>query len=378
MAYFDNASTTFPKMKKFYSETMKIYSEIGINFSRENNEVSQRMLNLKEDLKNNIREIFCLKRDSEIIFNASATFSLNEIIQGLNYDNIKNIYISPFEHNSVYRVLKKIEKEKDININIIKFNKFELDLADLNLKFLSKKPDLVILTHASNVFGNILPVEKIFELAKQYQAITILDTAQTGGVLDFSNIINYTDYLVFSGHKNLYGPSGIGGFIINDKKISLTPLLYGGTGIKSEDIDMPEELPERFEAGSPNTLGIIGLKLATDELLEIGIENIYNKKKENLNRLYKILMEFDEDITIHSNLDNNIGIISITSKYHSPQELELYLREYDISIRRGLHCAPIAHRHLNTSKEGTIRLSVGYFNKEEEFKILEEALQEIL
>lgn len=378
MAYFDNASTTFPKMKSVYEKTMKLYGEIGVNFSRENNELSQKMTNIKIELLENIKKIFSIRDNKPVIINSSVTFSLNEILQGLDYTKIKNIYISPFEHNSVYRVLKKIELDKEINIEIIKFDKFKLDMENLKLNFLSKKPDLIVMTHASNVFGNILPVEEVFQLGKEYSAITIVDTAQTGGVLDYTRIAKLADFIVFSGHKNLYGPSGIAGYIINNTKINLSPLLYGGTGIKSEEIGMPEDIPERFEAGSPNTLGIIGLKLATDELLDIGIDNIYLQKNNNLKKLYKILDEFEGELEIYSSKENNIGIISINSIYNTPQELEMYLKEYGISVRSGMQCAPLAHKHINTPNEGTVRLSVGYFNKDEDFIILKEALEEIL
>lgn len=377
MIYFDNASTTFPKMDKFYRETMEIYQSIGINFSRENNSTSMKMSDIKGKLINNIKKIYKLSDVSRVIFNSSATFSLNEIIQGLDYSKIKNVYISPFEHNSVYRVIKKIEREKNINLEIIKFNKFDLDINDLKLKFLSQKPDLIISTHASNVFGNIIPVKEIFEEGKKYDAITILDTAQTGGILDYSEIIRYTDFLVFAGHKNLYGPSGIGGYVINNEKIKLEPLLFGGTGIKSEEISMPEDLPERYEAGSPNTLGIIGLKLATDELLEIGIENIYIKKQNNLKKLMEILKEYEDELEIYSEEKNNVGIILINSKHTSPKELEIFFDEYDVIVRSGLQCSPLAYKHMGI-EEGGVRLSVGYFNKDEDFEKFENILEEVL
>ncbi|WP_407537487.1 aminotransferase class V-fold PLP-dependent enzyme [Cetobacterium somerae] len=239
-----------------------------------------------------------------------------------------------------------------------------------------KKPDLIICNHASNVFGNILPIKDIFEEGKKYNAITILDATQTGGVLDFTEISTSSDFIVFAGHKNLYGPSGIGGYIYN-KKISLKPLLYGGTGINSEDEDMPEELPERFEAGSPNILGIIGLKISTDELLKIGIENIKNKKQKNIRDLYDLLEEYSYDLKILSDRENNVGVISIEANDYTPQELENIFNDGGIITRRGLHCAPLAHKHMETDKNGTLRLSVGYFNDEEDLDKLGEVLESI-
>jgi len=375
MAYFDNASTTFPKHESVYNNTMEIYKNIGINFNRSDSEKSKDASLVKKKLIENLKRIYS-SNTHEVIINSSATFSLNEIISGIDYSDIKTVYISPFEHNSVYRTLKRLEKEKNIKIEILRFDKTELDIEDMKLKFMSKKPDLVILTHASNVFGNILPVETIFTETKKYNGITILDTAQTGGVLDYTRISKLSDFMVFAGHKNLYGPSGIGGYLYN-REIKLEPLLYGGTGIKSEVIDMPVDIPERFEAGSPNIMGIIGLKLATDESLKIGIKEIRKIKIKNLEQLYKILKKYSYDIKIHSVIESNIGIISVTSTEYTPQELGEILSDYGIEIRIGMQCSPLAHNHMKTQNGGTIRFSVGYFNKVEEFIKLKETLDEI-
>lgn len=374
MIYLDNASTTFPKFLNFYRNTMDIYEKIGINFSRNNSKKSKELLQIKEKLKNNILEIYN-STYHKVILNSSATFSLNEILTGLDYTNIKTVYISPFEHNSVYRIIEKLKIIKNFDLKFIKFNKFDLDLDDMKLNFLSKKPDLVILNHSSNVFGNILPVEEIFNEVKKYKGITVLDTAQSGGILNFKKISNLCDFIVFAGHKNFYGPSGIGGYLYNPN-IPLEPLLYGGTGIKSEDLEMPQDIPERFEAGSPNTLGIIGLKLATDELLKIGVETIKNKKNSNFIKLWSCLEKFSFDLEIVSPKENNIGIISVVGEEYSIKELEMLLESSEIIIRGGLHCAPLAHQHFSLS-EGTIRFSVSYFNKDEEFIELENKLKHI-
>ncbi|MGL5356904.1 MAG: aminotransferase class V-fold PLP-dependent enzyme [Cetobacterium sp.] len=374
MIYFDNASTTYPKFDRVYDESMLKYRELGINFTRNNSDKSKNAKAIKDSLIKNIKEIFSTKH--EVILNSSATFSLNEIISGLNYENIETIYISPFEHNSVYRVVKKVAREKNIDVKMLKFEGFKPNLEDIKLQFISQKPDLVLCNHASNVFGNILPVLEIFREAKVYDAITILDASQTAGVSDFSEISSISDFIVFAGHKNLYGPSGIGGYIYN-KKIELSPLLYGGTGIKSEDEDMPEELPERFEAGSPNILGMIGLQIATEELLKVGIESVKAKKIMNFNRLYDLLEEYSYDLKIHSERDNNIGVLSITGVHYSPQELEELLNDNDIASRRGMHCAPLAHNHIGTKDGGTLRLSVGYFNSDDDFEGLRDALDSV-
>ena len=140
---------------------------------------------------------------------------------------------------------------------------------------------------------------------------------------------------------------------------------------------MPLEIPERFEAGSPNILGIIGLKIATDEILAIGIDNILKKKKDNLKMLFNLLKTYNYDLKIWSELEENIGVISITTNDYSPQEFEMILNDNSVIVRTGLHCAPLAHKHMFTDESGTIRLSVGYFNDKDDFKGLEEVLENI-
>lgn len=375
MYYFDNASTTFPKVEAVYDKTMEIYKNLGVNFTRNRSSKSEEASNIKKILVKNLKKIF--SSNGEIILNSSATFSLNEILRGLEYTNIKNVYISPFEHNAVYRTIKDLQEIYEFNLNIIKFNEFDLDKSNMELQFMSQKPDLIISTHASNVFGNIIDVESIFKVGKEYDSITVLDSAQTTGLLDFSNISSLCDFIVFAGHKTLYGPSGIGGYLYNSKDIILKPLLYGGTGIKSEELDMPTDLPERYEAGSPNLMGMIGLKLSTDWVLEIGIENIRKKEEKNYKRLIELLEEYEYDLSFKI-AEKNVGVVSITANDYTPQELGNILEGYDIYTRTGMHCSPRAHKHMGTDENGTIRLSVSYFTREEDFEKLEEILEEIL
>lgn len=375
MYYFDNASTTFPKVEAVYSKTMEIYKNLGVNFTRNRSNKSEDAKNIKKTLVENLKKIF--SSQGEIILNSSATFSLNEILRGLNYTDIKNVYISPFEHNAVYRTIKDLQELYKFNLNIIKFNEFDLDKSNMELQFMSQKPDLIISTHASNVFGNIIDIKSIFKAGKEYDSITVLDGAQTSGLLDFSDISNLCDFIVFAGHKTLYGPSGIGGYLYNNKDIILKPLLYGGTGIKSEELDMPTDLPERYEAGSPNLMGMIGLKLSTDWVLETGIENIRKKEEENFEKLIELLEEYEYDLSFKI-AEKSVGVISVTANDYSPQELGNILEGYDIYTRTGMHCSPLAHKHLGTDENGTIRLSVSYFNGDRDFKKLEEVLEEML
>jgi len=376
MMYFDNAATTFPKPEKLYEDIINIYSSIGVNSTRGKYVQADKMNEVLKKLRKNLSEIFDINESKKIILNSSATISLNQIIQGLDYSQIETVYISPFEHNAVWRTILEMKKQKKFEIKILPFDKFIWSESKTKLSFQSKKPDLIILTHASNVFGNILPIYKIFKLGKEYNSINVLDASQTSGLIEFNKLnTNLLDFIVFSGHKSLYGPSGIGGFVYNSE-IKLKPLIFGGTGINSEEEEMPKTIPERFEVGSLNSLGIIGLKISTDWILEKGINEIFKKEEENRERLKRILLQYD-DIEIFD-YKKSVGIISITIKNYSTGEIRDILNEYNIAIRSGLHCSPLAHAHLKTQSGGTIRFSVGYFNTEKDFEKLDEILEEVL
>ncbi len=221
MIYLDNAATTFPKPDRVYQNSIETYKNMGVNFSRNNSKESLEILTLIQKIRENILNIAFGEQIGEVVFSDSATTSINIVLQGLDYNNIKTVYISPFEHNAVYRTILYLKEKFSFNLEIIPFDEFALDIDKTELKFLSKTPDLVVCTHSSNVFGNILPIDKIFEMAKEYNAITILDAAQTLGLIPLSK---FSDFIIFSGHKKLYGFTGIGGFIILNKELNINPL----------------------------------------------------------------------------------------------------------------------------------------------------------
>ena len=193
----------------------------------------------------------------QVILTPTATFALNIIIQGIIKGGVKNIYISPFEHNAVTRTLHAFEDkikvfqlhvDEDLNYNLEK----------IRYQFDAVKPDAVIVSHASNVIGLVSPVEDIFACAKKYNALTVVDMAQSAGLVDCNVGLESFDFAVFAGHKTLYGPTGISGFVMKPE-IELPTVIYGGTGYESANQNMPESIPERYEMGTLNRLGIAGL-----------------------------------------------------------------------------------------------------------------------
>ncbi|UDQ96971.1 aminotransferase class V-fold PLP-dependent enzyme [Lentisphaerota bacterium WC36G] len=373
--YLDNAATSYPKAPNFYEETMELYKELGVNASRGKYSVAEKMLNIELDLRKKIANIFNISNSKNVILSSSATVALNQIIQGIDYSDVKHVYISPFEHNAVYRPLLYMQKQFGFKILQIPFNKFSWDKNKTKVLFESQKPDVVVMTHASNVFGNILPVKEIFSMAKEYESLNILDTAQTAGLLEINLKELRVDFAAFAGHKSLYGPSGIGGFVINSNYV-LKSILFGGTGINSEDVGMPSSYPERYEVGSMNSLAIIGLNTSLEWLLEKEIEKIRLQKIQNFKKLISELSYFNEDIKLIYS-DDNVGVLSCIFNDYSCQEMGLILDEAGICTRSGLHCAPLAHKHIGTIDSGTVRFSLGYFNIQSEFNELNIILNSI-
>ena len=223
----------------------------------------------------------------------------------------------------------------------------------------------------------IAPVEEIFTLAKKYGAVTLIDMAQTAGLVDCDIGKDIFDFAVFAGHKTLLGPTGISGFVMNPS-IKLVPVFFGGTGIDSANQDMPDSLPERFEFGTLNSVGLAGLNASAKWILQQGITNLEAVEKANRVRLLTLLRSYDFiSIIGDANDKDYVGIVSCVIDGISSDTAGQIFSDRNISVRTGLHCAPLAHKFLKTYPSGTIRFSVNCFTSKDDFAALEEALDEI-
>lgn len=201
--------------------------------------------------------------------------------------------------------------------------------------------------------------------------------AQTMGLLDFNIVSSKADYTVFAGHKTLYGPLGIGGYITN-KGLSLPPFIYGGTGLDSQNLNMPEVMPTKYEAGSHNIQAISGLYASLLWIRKIGISNIRRKEKETTEKLLLILDNYTNiEIVRGNNEDNNIGVVSCLFDGYSSDSIGQVLSDNDIAVRTGLHCAPNAHKFMDTFPAGTVRFSISYFTTDKDLSALDDALEYI-
>lgn len=374
MAYFDNAATTYPKPECVYTFMDQFYRQSGGNAGRGHYSLAQSAGELILDTRKRIQELLhCPAK--QVVFTPTATIALNIIIQGIIASGVKNIYISPFEHNAVTRTLHHYEQIERISVTQLSVTKdLKYDLEKIRYQFDAVKPDLVIVSHASNTIGLVAPIEDIFSLAKKYDAYTLVDMAQSAGVIDCNIGLNCIDFAVFAGHKTLYGPTGISGFVM-EPSIKLPVVLFGGTGYESANQDMPESIPEKYEMGTLNVVGIAGLNASLKWIQEKTIETLAQREQENRGKLLEILNNY-EFIRIVGNYESNeyVGIVSCLIEGISSDSAGNIFDRQGISVRTGLHCAPLAHKFMGTYPAGTIRFSVNYFTSEEDFELLIEAL----
>jgi len=375
IAYFNNAATTFPKPEEVYSFMDQFYRESGFNIGRG---LGNPGTKLTQDTRELLLELFhCPAK--KVVFTSTATEAINIILQGLPVKDDYNIYISPFEHNAVIRVLYFLRQTFKLNLFTLSVSKRELtyDLEKIKYQFAEYKPDLVVITHASNVCGVVAPIKDICNLSHQYGAVNVIDMCQTAGLIDTDLSSRIFDFVVFTGHKTLYAAFGVAGFICNGD-IKPRPLIYGGTGIDSASRNVPDTIPERYEVGSRNILAIASLYAALKWIKKTGINTILEKEKENRTRLLSILREYDNiKIIVPSDDIDTIGVVSCTFKGYSSDNIGQVLSEMGIEVRTGLHCAPDAHKFLGTFPAGTVRFSVGYFNSDDDFVKLRHALDYI-
>lgn len=390
--YFDNAATTFPKPECVYSFMDSFYRNHGGNAGRGQYKIAAEASKITAETRVFVQKILgCPNKD--VIFAPGATFALNMVIQGLLSDfdfsengraglgKKKTVYISPFEHNSVTRVLHHFEKIGAAEVKTLFVSEdFEYEIEKINAQFAENPPDIVIVSHASNVIGLVAPVLEIFAAAKKFGAATVTDMAQTAGLVPLETASDLVDFAVFAGHKTLYGPFGIGGFA-KSRNVALEPVLFGGTGVESANQDMPENIPGRYEMGSQNICAIAGLHAAAEWFLR-NAEEIRAVEEKNHRRLLEILKRYDfvkivgpEDRFAEKT--KCIGVVSVLFEGYSAEDIGNVLDEKEIAVRTGLQCSPLAHKFLGTFPAGTVRFSVGYFTSEEDFRALENALEYI-
>lgn len=377
MAYFDNAATTFPKPDSIYTFMDQFYRANGASAGRGSYEKAMTVGQLVSDTRCRLQKLLnCPAK--QIVFAPSATIALNIVIQGLLQGRRKTVYITPFEHNAVTRTLHYFELSGQATVLQLKVDwHLKYDIDGIRQQFSEHKPDILIMSHASNVCGLIAPVEKLSILAKQYGATVIIDMAQTAGLVSCNAGLETIDFVVFAGHKTLYGPTGISGFAMNPSA-KLRPVLFGGTGFDSANQDMPDSLPEKYEMGTMNSVGIAGLNAALCWIESTGVEVIRDTEKKNREKLIDLLSKYEFVHLVGVEPDNDyVGVVSVLIEGISSDSCGNIFDRLGISVRTGLQCAPLAHKYLGTFPAGTVRFSVSYFTADTDFSELEHALDYI-
>lgn len=377
MIYLDNAATTFPKPDIVSDKMYECMREYCANPGRGGHSLSVKASKEVIQTRALIGELFNVKNIMNICFTKNATEAINIAIKGVLNEN-DHVITTNMEHNSVIRPLRVLERDKNISISFVKSDELgRPDLADLE-NLIKPNTKLIVATLSSNVNGIIMPVCEIGEIARRHNVLFLLDASQGAGSIPIDVEEMNVDMLAFPGHKGLFGPQGTGGLYIRDG-VKVRPLLEGGTGSKSEYIYQPEISPDQYESGTLNTPGIVGLGGGILYIKNNGIDNIRKHKDSLISRFYDGIRDL-KNIKIYSDVKSNSGILALNILDVDPNEVSYVLdKVYDIKVRAGLHCAPIAHETLKTRNlGGVVRFSVSYLNTNSDIDRTVDAIKEIV
>ena len=375
MIYLDNAATSWPKPEGVYLAVEKAMREGG-NPGRSGHKMSLQAGRMIDETRHLLARFFNAPAGDRIIFTLNATEAINLALKGLLKPG-DHVISGAMEHNAVARPLESLQ-EKGVEVTkVVTSARTGIDPAAVEAAIKSNTK-LVVVCHASNVTGTINPIGKIGKLCRERGILFLVDGAQSAGYLPIDVQDMCIDLLAFPGHKGLLGPQGVGGLYISPD-ISPVPLKEGGTGSDSHSLLQPLKSPDRYESGSQNTPGIAGLGEGLKFILKEGLETIGAKESILVNRLLEGLQTIPGVILYGPpSGEKRAPVISLNIAGTDSLEVALILDQaFDIAVRAGLHCAPEAHRVLGTLEKGTVRLSLSYFNTEEEIDLCLEALASI-
>lgn len=378
MIYFDNAATTFPKplaVKEALDEAMLRY---GANPGRSGHELAAATARQVYQVREKAAAFFNAGDVEHVVFTQNCTYALNMAIKGLLRPG-DHVVISDLEHNSVLRPVHALAARGIITYTVAETFPDAERTALSFCRAIRPNTRALVTTHASNVFGLKLPIERLGAVARQYGIYYIVDAAQTAGCEPIDIKRMNIDFLCMAGHKGLYGPSGTG-MLITPCGESLTPLAEGGTGSVSMDYDQPDFMPDRLESGTLNTSGIIGLGAGIDFVEKCGIQAIASSEMQVLRTVYQGLSKLPDVIlyTAFPEEQSQVAVLSFNLRDRSAEEVTELLSDKGFAVRGGLQCSPLAHKKYGTSAGGTVRISAGAFNTVEQGCALVRAVEEIV
>jgi len=397
--YLDNAATSFPKPPQVTEAMIHYMSRVGANPGRSGHQLSLEASRIVQQTRESLATLFNISDPARVVFTLNVTEALNTVIYGF-LDPGDHVIMSAMEHNSVLRPLKHLEEHDIIALTIAPCDRKGCLDTDALPKLVQRNTKLMVLNHASNVCGTIQDVGAV--KAAIGNTPLLLDSAQTAGCYPIDVEASGIDFLAFTGHKALLGPQGTGGLYIREG-LNVRPLKRGGTGSMSDTARQPDFLPDALESGTRNNVGIAGLGAGVDFILQEGIDKIRSHEKALTSTLIKALHDVP-GLTLYGPLspERQTATISLTFESILPTGSEhgfggcgsinlawmeegipinvagdMLNRDYDILVRVGLHCAPLAHKTLGTFPDGSVRISMGYFNTLEEMEFTAEALCKI-
>ncbi len=373
--YMDNSATSFPKPQQVVDAMTDYMTNMGTSIARSTSRTSAATNNMIFDLREKLAKFFGAEDSRNVVFTKNITEALNIIIHSYIEKGDK-VLISSLEHNAVTRPLNQAGAEI-VSIPVSKDGIMDLDFARNNLDGIKA----IFSTHASNVSGDLMPIQDLAQLAKNAGIPFILDTAQSAGHIRINMQEMGIDCLCFTGHKSLLGPTGTGGLILTrDFAQKIKPFITGGTGSQSDEEVHPSLMPDKLEAGTPNIVGLAGLLAALNYIEEKTLEKIFEIESQNGVYFYNKLSKL-----------SGIKIIGSCDYAHKPPVFSLdflgrdnaaisYIlsSKYDIDNRTGMHCAPRAHKTYGSFPQGSVRLSLSQFTKKEEMDYVIKSLEEIL
>lgn len=361
--YFDNGSTSWPKAPGVAAAMSELLESGAFNINRGNYEGAYELESEVLMTRMQLARLFHAPDSRCVIFTPGITYSLNYLIKGLLKPG-DHVLVSSLEHNAVMRPLQQLAAQ-DIHYTMIPAESDGTTHPESVEGLIRPNTKAVIMLHASNVCGTLLPIRAIGKICKRHHLFFAVDTAQSAGSVDINMQECQIDFLAFTGHKGLLGPQGIGGFLISESlDQELTPLIAGGTGSQSDSLFMPDYLPDKYESGTLNLPGIIGLHAALSYLESEGIDTIHQKKMALTKYFLEHISSIPQARIIgKTDLADRLAVVSLDFPDYDNAQIAFSLeQDYGIMTRVGLHCAPLAHQTLHTMPQGTIRFAFSSFN----------------
>jgi cysteine desulfurase family protein len=379
LIYLDNAATTWPKPPPVGAAMLHFLNHVGANPGRAGHRLAVEAARTVYAAREAVAELFRAPDPLRVVFGANATEALNLALRGLLRPGDHAI-TSSMEHNSVMRPLRALERQ-GVGLTVVDCSPDgSLDPARVQAA-IRPETKMVVLNHASNVAGTLLPVAEVGQLARRRGLLTLVDVAQTAGALPIDMEDDAIDLLAFTGHKSLYGPMGTGGLIVGHRvdPSRLEPLKRGGTGSRSEREEQPDFLPDACESGTPNAVGLAGLEAGIRWVAEQGVAAIRAHEVALTQQLIDGLRAIP-NVTVYGSLDatRQAAAVAFNVAGMPPSEVGLRLdEEYGILCRVGLHCSPAAHRTLGTFPSGAVRFGLAAMNTGNEVEAAIEAVRRL-